>query len=315
MALMGVVLKWVQSYLNSRKKQIKIDGHLSDDFQLPYGVLQGSVLQSLLLILYTTPLSSVISKFNVTHHLYADDTQIYLELDSRNLNSSTTEWANCLEAVQAWMRNNQLKKTEFIVIGDDKIRSFLKSSFPVSFLGNIMEPAESVKNLGVILDAENSMQRHMANLYRICYYHLRELRRIRNYLNHKTAVKVANAMVSSRLDYCNGLLYDTKMACTVRLQRVQNVCVQTKNKFSLVTPFLHKLHWLLIHYRILFKYNLLTYKAIHFSQPPYLSSLSDLTWGNRLSISSSKPNKCSGLCSFTVAAPTECNKFAQTLEP
>ena len=58
------------------------------------------------------------------------------------------------------MGNNKLKlnpdKTEFIVIGDDQIRSSLKSSFPVSLLGNTMEPAESVKNLGVILDAENS---------------------------------------------------------------------------------------------------------------------------------------------------------------
>ena len=66
----GIVLKWVQSYLNSKKQWIKIDGHLSDAFQLPDGVPQGSVL---LFILYATPLSSVISKFNVTHHLNADD--------------------------------------------------------------------------------------------------------------------------------------------------------------------------------------------------------------------------------------------------
>ena len=57
----GVVLKWVQSYLNSRKQQIKIDRHLSDAFQLPYGVPQGSVLGLLLFTLYTTPLSSVTS--------------------------------------------------------------------------------------------------------------------------------------------------------------------------------------------------------------------------------------------------------------
>ena len=109
------------------------------------------------------------------------------------------------------MGNNKLKlnpdKTEFIVIGDDQIRSSLKSSFPLTLLGNIMEPAESVKNLGVILDAENSMQRHVANLCRISYYHLRELRRVRRYLNHETAVKVVNACFSSRLDYCNSLLY------------------------------------------------------------------------------------------------------------
>ena len=47
------------------------------------------------------------------------------------------------------MRNNKLKlnpdKMQFIVIGDDQIRSSLKSSFPVSLLGNIMEPAELVK--------------------------------------------------------------------------------------------------------------------------------------------------------------------------
>ena len=103
------------------------------------------------------------------------------------------------------------------MIGDDQIRSSPKSSFPVSLLGNSMEPAESVKNLGVILDAENSMQRHVANLCRISYYHLRELRRVSRYLNRETAVKLANALVSSCLDYCNSLLYNTKKAYNCRL--------------------------------------------------------------------------------------------------
>ena len=151
----------------------------------------------------------------MTHHLYADDTQIYLELDSRNFDSSITELTNWLEAVQASMGNNKLKlnpdKTEFIVFGDDQIRSSLKSSFPVSLFDNIMELlAKLVKKLGVVLDAENSIQRHVANLCRISCYHLWELRRVRRYLNHETAVKVANALVSSRLDYCNSLLYNTK---------------------------------------------------------------------------------------------------------
>ena len=73
-----------------------------------------------------------------------------------------------------------------------------------------MEATESVKNLGVILDADNSIQRHVANLCCVCHFHLQELRRVRRYLTHKMAVKVANAMVCSHLDYCNSLLYHTK---------------------------------------------------------------------------------------------------------
>ena len=127
-----------------------------------------------------------------------------MELDSRNFDCSTIEQANCLDAVQAWVGYNKLQlnpnKTVVIVIGD-QIRSSMKLSFPVSFLGNIMEPAESVKNLGVDLNADNSMQRHVANLCHICYFHFQELQSFRRYLNYETAMKVANALISSRLDY------------------------------------------------------------------------------------------------------------------
>ena len=49
---------------------------LSDVFQLPYGVPQGSFFGPFLFTLNTTPLSTVIYKFNVTHLLYADDTHL-----------------------------------------------------------------------------------------------------------------------------------------------------------------------------------------------------------------------------------------------
>ena len=104
-------------------------------------------------------------------------------------------------------------------------------------------------------------------------------------------------------------------ACFAHVRDVKRLRGHLTHEAAL-PPFLHKLHWLPIHYRILFKYNLLIYKAIHLSQPPYLSALirrSDLTRGNRLSISSSKPNKRSGLRSFIAGAPTEWNKLPQAI--
>ena len=72
----GTVLRWNKSYLSKCKQKVKLRNIFSDAFSLPYGVPQGFVLGHLLFTLYTIPLSNIISSFNVTHPLYADDTQI-----------------------------------------------------------------------------------------------------------------------------------------------------------------------------------------------------------------------------------------------
>ena len=129
-------------------------------------------------------------------------------------------------------------------------------------------------------------------------------------------------MVSSRLDYCNSLLYGVSKSNIAKLQRVQNALCRIifrLDKMSHVTPFLKKLHWLPVQHRIYvssFKYNLLVFKAINLSQPLYLSALirsSSFTHGNRLSISSTRPKKHIGRHGFAVAAPAEWNKLPQTV--
>ena len=99
----GTVLLWIKSYLSNRKQKIKIGDNFSEAVILPFRVPQDSVLGPLLSSLYTSPLSQVISKFNVTHHVYADDTQTYLSVDSRNFDSSKEELTYCLKSVQGWM--------------------------------------------------------------------------------------------------------------------------------------------------------------------------------------------------------------------
>ena len=86
---------------------------------------------------------------------------------------------------------------------------------------------------------------------------------------------LANSMISSRIDNCNSLLYGVNKYNVAKLQKIQNaLCriVFRLDKTSHVTSYLQKLYWLPISYRILFKYNLITVKAIKFSQPTYLSS-------------------------------------------
>ena len=96
-------------------------------------------------------------------------------------------------------------KTEFILFGSKKQRERLKACFPINILGNPLHPTESVRNLGVWFDSDFSFSKHVQNVCKGCFIKLRDFRNIRQFLTQDAAVSVANALVSSRLDYCNSL--------------------------------------------------------------------------------------------------------------
>ena len=82
---------------------------VDEPFQIKYGVSQGSVLGPLLFTLYTTPLSKIISRHNVCHHLYADDMQIYITVSKSLPEISLALLQYCLLDVGDWMKSCKLK--------------------------------------------------------------------------------------------------------------------------------------------------------------------------------------------------------------
>ena len=162
-----------------------------------------------------------------------------------------------------------------MIIGTETQRQQLSSFLPVNFLGNDFTPSHSVRNLGVIFDSDFNFSKHVSSVCSSCFYHIRDFSRIRRHLDLSTAIILANALVSSRLDYCNSLLYSLRKCDLKRLQVVQNtLCriVTRTSRFTSITPARKSLHWLPIEHRIQFKINLLTFKALHFLSPPYLKS-------------------------------------------
>ena len=90
---------------------------------------------------------------------------------------------------------------------------------------------------------------------------------------------VIHAFITSKLDYCNSLVYGAPKYLIQRLQHVQNAAARflaSSSRFEYVTPILMHLYWLPVCQRIKFKIILLTHKALQNCAPLYIKDLINL---------------------------------------
>ena len=181
------------------------------------------------------------------------------------------------------MRTNMLVlndgKTE-IVKFSSKFDRFNGSSICNIRIGDdIIIPSVKVRNLGVIMDNKATMSAHVSNLCRSASFALYKIGKIRNILDQSTTEKLVHAFVTSRLDYCNSLLFGLPAYEIRKVQLIQNsaarLITRTK-KHENITPVLKALHWLPIQQRIEFKLLCFVFKILHGMTPAYLNDL--LLW-------------------------------------
>ena len=104
----GKALCWNKSYLDQRSQYVKLNGVASPVCRLQVGVPQGSVLGPELFSSFIAPLADVIKSFGLTHHQYADDTNLYHSFSARNQQSCIDLMADCLNSVNNWFLTNGL---------------------------------------------------------------------------------------------------------------------------------------------------------------------------------------------------------------
>ena len=272
--------KWFASYLNDRTQSVVINGTSSAPKTLSCCVPQGSVLGPELFTQYNSPLADLIRLHGVQLHLYADDSQLYLPFKPGiSEHDCIKQLEACIMDVRKWMAQNSLKlnddKSEFVIIGTKQQLDKVNVN-TVQIGSSSVKRNMSARNIGVWFDENLKLKDHVQKVCQSAWFHLRNISKIRKYLTAEQTELVVHALITSRLDSNNCLLYGVDDYLLRRLQKVQNAAAKVivrKRKHDHVTPILQALHWLPIKQRVIFKIALLVFKCMHDLGPSYLKEL------------------------------------------
>ncbi|XDV50756.1 hypothetical protein PO909_019771 [Leuciscus waleckii] len=276
LGITGTSLHWFESYLTGRSFKVAWRGEVSRAHQLTTGVPQGSVLGPLLFSIYTTSLGHIIQAHGFSYHCYADDTQLFLSFQPDDP-TVAARVSSCLADISTWMKEHHLQlnlaKTELLVL---PANPSLQHDFTIQLESSLITPSRSVRNLGVTFDDQLTFTDHISKTARSCRFALHNIRKIRPFLTEHATQLIVQALVISRLDYCNALLAGLPACATKPLQMTQNAAARlvfNEPKRAHVTPLFTSLHWLPLAARIKFKALTLAYRTITDSAPSYFHSL------------------------------------------
>ena len=278
LGISGQCLNWFRSYLSDRTARVTIDGKRSELKYLNFGVPQGSVLGPRLFTLYILPLGDIARKYNVRFHIYADDCQLYVSFEYENRLEIVGKMESLICDIKTWMTKNMVKlnddKTKFLVLAGPRRDC---SDYPSLSMGNEnIVKSELVTLLGVELDDRFTLKSHIRNIAKSCFFKLRNMYKIRKCITEDAAKIMVNSMITSKLDYCNAILYGLPNCDLDKLYSVQKLAARLITgirKYDHITPLLKQLHWLPVKRRIEYKIVLLVFKCLQGTAPEYLSEL------------------------------------------
>ena len=151
--------------------------------------------------MYIKPLSAIIDSHSIIHHSFTDDLQLQISAPPDGISELLHSMQSCISNIKAWATANMLKlndnKTELMLVSSNGTKHL--HNLPTSItIGNAQIPfKQSVKNLGFTLDCHLTMNAHVTNIARTCYFELRCLASIRRFLTRTATATHVSAFVSS----------------------------------------------------------------------------------------------------------------------
>ncbi|KAK2162032.1 hypothetical protein NP493_1547g00027 [Ridgeia piscesae] len=162
--------------------------------------MEENVLGPLLFNAYIAPLMTLLQKHNIRHHLYADDTQLYITFPPTDHTQALARMESCVQDAKAWLCDNGLvmndNKSQAIVIHSSSLRTPTSLS-RVNICGQLVETSPVIRDLGFNVDTNLTMTSQVANVCRSAYYHLSRIAKIRDSISTTVCKSILHGLVTS----------------------------------------------------------------------------------------------------------------------
>ena len=215
----------------------------------------------------------------IIHHSFADDLRLRMSASPDRISELLHSMQSCICDVNAWATVNMLKlndnKTELMLVTSKRTKHLHSLRTSITICNAQIPFKQFVNNLGFTLDCHLTMNAHVSNIARTCYFELHRLASICRLLTSTATDTLVSAFALSRIDSCNSLLFGSAHFVTSHLQWIQNCAARVillLPMSSSISTHLKSLHWHPVKVRSTYKIACLCYHCHSSTAPSYVAA-------------------------------------------
>ena len=179
----------------------------------------------------------------------AHDCQLYISFKKGNCSLLKNQTESLIADIRIWMSANKLKlnddKTRVVALTGPRRSLDFSQLSPLNIGDESLNLSQSIHILGFDIDSHMTVKSYIINITKKCLFKLRNMCSVGRVIS-TDAAKV-QTMITSKLDYCNAILYGLPASSLSYLQSGQNTAarfISQSRKYHHIKPVMKDLHWL-----------------------------------------------------------------------